>query len=157
MVQSPAMADVRNLYQRLIQSWNDQDARGMATCLSEQGVMIGFDGSKMVGRAEVETSLVGIFREHPVARFVTIERKIRMLSPTVAMYIGDAGMVGRGHHELNPDVNTRHTLIAIRQHDTWSAELFQNTPAALHGRPDLQLALTEELKTALARQFPRGA
>lgn len=153
MVQSPAMADVRTLYQRMVRAWNAQDAVGFASCLAPQGLIIGYDGSKMVGRAGAESSLGEFFRAHPTARFVTIERKIRMLSPTVALYVGDVGMVPRGQHELNPAANARQTMIAVRQGDHWAVELFQSSPAPLHGGPDLALALNEELKETLSRQL----
>jgi hypothetical protein len=34
--------------------------------------------------------------------------------------------------------------------DAWRVVLYQNTPAAFHGRPNKAEALTDELRTALA-------
>jgi uncharacterized protein (TIGR02246 family) len=45
--------EVQALYQKLIDAWNNRDAEGMADQFSEQGVQIGFDGSKVVGKAEI--------------------------------------------------------------------------------------------------------
>ena len=45
--------EIKTLYQKLIEAWNKRDARGMAEQFSEQGVQIGFDGSKLIGREEI--------------------------------------------------------------------------------------------------------
>ena len=154
MVQSPAMNEVRALFHRWINAWNNQDATGMASCVARDGLVIGFDGSKMTGPAEVESTLSAIFKDHQTARYVTIERKIRMLAPTVALFVADAGMVPRDDTAINPDVNARQTMLAVRTGDQWLIELIQNTPASLHGRRDIALALTEELKSVAKRIRP---
>jgi len=40
-------------------------------------------------------------------------------------------------------------LIAQKNSDEFSIAVFQNTPAAFHGRPELSEKLTEELRRAL--------
>jgi hypothetical protein len=54
-----------------------------------------------------------------------------------------------GHADLNPAVNAIQTLIAVKQDSTWQITLYQNTPAAFHGRPDAVTALTDELRQQL--------
>jgi hypothetical protein len=56
---------------------------------------------------------------------------------------------------LNAALNTIHTLVAVEGGGTWRAAMFQSTPAAFHGRPDLSQALTEELRDA-ARDAPQA-
>lgn len=46
---------VTGLYQRLITGWNDADAETMAAAVAHDGIVIGFDGSQMVGREAVAT------------------------------------------------------------------------------------------------------
>jgi hypothetical protein len=41
------------------------------------------------------------------------------------------------------------TLIAVKRDGQWRIVLFQNTPAQLHGRPELVQAMTEELRQLL--------
>jgi hypothetical protein len=48
-------------------------------------------------------------------------------------------------------VNAIQTLVAARRDGRWRVELFQNTPAAFHGRPEASEALTAELRGALSR------
>jgi len=60
-----------------------------------------------------------------------------------------AGMVPPGKSDLNPAVNTIHTLVAASEDNRWRVELFQSTPAAFHGRPAAVDALTAELRQEL--------
>lgn len=48
--------------------------------------------------------------------------------------------------EIDQAVNTIQSLIAVKDNGIWFISLFQNTPAQLHGRPELTEALTEELQ-----------
>jgi hypothetical protein len=54
--------------------------------------------------------------------------------------------------DINPEVNAVQTLVAARRGSVWQVALFQNTPAAFHGRPDDAKALTEELSRTLKSQ-----
>jgi hypothetical protein len=67
-----------------------------------------------------------------------------------------AGMVPPGKSDLNPAVNTIHTLVAAGQGDQWQVELFQSTPAGFHGRPEASKALTAELQKEL-EQHPSSS
>jgi uncharacterized protein (TIGR02246 family) len=49
------------LYGELIEGWNAGDAEAMAAALAADGLVIGFDGSQMSGRQEVEAELGRIF------------------------------------------------------------------------------------------------
>ena len=46
-------------------------------------------------------------------------------------------------------VNAIQILVAARRDGQWRIELFQNTPAAFHGRPEASEVLTAELRAAL--------
>lgn len=111
--------------------------------------MIGFDGSQSIGQAEILTHLKPIFQDHPTARFVTKVKSIRPLGTDAALLRAIAGMVPVGHTDLNPKVNTHHTVVAAKINGVWCIELFQNTPAQFHGRPQLVEQMTEELRQLL--------
>jgi len=117
---------------------------------AEVGNVVGFDGSEVNGRAAIEAHLSQIFRDHPTAAYVAKVREVRFLTPEVAVLRGVAGMVSPGQTALHPGVNAIQTLVAARHAGGWKIELFQNTPAAFHGRPELSAALTEELSQLLA-------
>jgi uncharacterized protein (TIGR02246 family) len=142
-------AKVRLLYQTLLEAWNDKDAHEMAELFSENGNVIGFDGSQMDGRKQIESVLGQIFADHPTPVYVAAVREVRFLAPGVALLRAVAGMVPRGHSDINPALNAVQSLIATKEQDRWRIALFQNTPAALHGRAELSEQLTAELRQAL--------
>jgi uncharacterized protein (TIGR02246 family) len=137
---------VRTLYEQLLDRWNQRDARGMAALFAVEGNLVGFDGSAVNGRMQIEDHLDPIFRDHPTPRFVAKVREVRSLAPKVTLLRAVAGMVAPGQADINPALNAVQSLVATQRDGTWQVHLFQNTPAAFHGRPDEVEALTEELR-----------
>jgi uncharacterized protein (TIGR02246 family) len=76
-------------------------------------------------------------------------RDVRSLGSGVAMIRAVAGMVPPGSSDIEPAVNTIQSMVAVQQDGRWKVALYQNTPAAYHGRPDLSEALTAELREEL--------
>ena len=142
--------EIQELYQKLIDAWNNRDAQGMANQFSEQGMQIGFDGSHVVGKAEILSHVTPIFENHPTAPFITKVKSIRSLGTDAAILHAIAGMIPPGKNEIEPNVNAHQTLVAVKKDDAWQIELFQNTPAQFHGRPELVEQMTEELKELLS-------
>jgi uncharacterized protein (TIGR02246 family) len=147
----PDQEAIRGLHRDLLERWNRRDASGMAALFADDGHVIGFDGSEMRGPVEIERVLARIFADHPTAAYVAIVREVRLLAPEVGLLRAAVGMVPPGQTELNPAVNAIQTLVAARRGGRWRVELFQNTPAAFHGRPEATEALTAELRGALSR------
>jgi uncharacterized protein (TIGR02246 family) len=146
----PEQNKVTALYQQLLDAWNKRSARGMADVFTEDGEMIGFDGSRSIGREEIFSHLKPIFEHHPTARFVSKVKSVRFLTSDIAILRAIAGMVPPGQSDINPNVNTHHTLVAVMNEGTWRIQLFQNTPAQFHGRPELVEQMTEELRQLLS-------
>jgi len=130
-------AAVRNLYKSLLGAWNERDADVFSSLFARNGTVIGYDGSQASGPEGIRTHLTPIFRDHPTARYVAHVTEVRALREGIVLLRASAGMVPPGASELNPAVNTLHTLIAEVRGDLWRIALFQNTPAQLHGRPEL--------------------
>jgi len=55
-------------------------------------------------------------------------------------------MLPPGETQVNPKVNAIQSLVAQQEGAHWRIQLFQNTPAAFHGRPQETEALTAELQ-----------
>jgi uncharacterized protein (TIGR02246 family) len=138
------------LYRRLIDGWNAHDADAMGATLLSDALVIGFDGSQMVGREEAATELSAIFADHEVARYVTKVRSVSPLGPDAAVLHAVAGLVAPGASEIRPEQNSIQTVVAHRAGGEWSVALFQTTPAQFHGRPELSQTLTEELNQELS-------
>ena len=142
---------IRRLYKQILVAWNQQDAAAMAARFEEDGNLVGYDGSQADSRAAIEDHLGPIFADHPTAAYVAKVREIRMLGGGVGLLRAVAGMIPPGSGDINPAVNTIHTLVAVQNADGWLVALFQSTPAAWHGRPQDSAALTEELRAVTRR------
>lgn len=137
---------VKTLYQQLLAGWNRRDAAAMAALFTQEGSVVGFDGSQMQGPDEIQAQLAPIFADHPTAAYVSIVREVRALTPNVALLRADVGMVPPGQQTINPATNAIQSLIAVQEDETWGIALFQNTPAQFHGRPHLVEKMTRELQ-----------
>jgi uncharacterized protein (TIGR02246 family) len=145
----------RNVYYALLDDWNRQDARAMASRFAERGSMVGFDGSAIDGRTAIEAHLAPIFEQHPTPLFVAKVREVRrMAGGQVLLLRGVAGMWPRGAKDLNPELNAVQTMVVSLCDGAYRIEMFQNTPAALHGLAEEGEKLTAELR---ALERPVGA
>ncbi len=142
-------AEIRALYRGMLDNWNQRSAEGIAALYAEDAAIVGFDGSQLDGRAEIEQEMRRIFADHLTAVYVGKVREVRFLTPEVAILRAVVGMVPHGQSDLNPAVNAVQTLVAARREGRWRIALFQNTPAQFHGRPELAEQLTEELQRLL--------
>lgn len=148
-MESSVSKEVQAVYQQLIDAWNNRSVRGMAELFTQDGESIGYDGSQSIGRDEIFSHLKPIFEDHLTAQFVTKVKSVSFLSFNIAILRAIAGMVPPGQSELNPKVNTHHTLVVVNDEGNWLIKLFQNTPAQFHGRPELVEQMTEELRQLL--------
>ncbi len=144
--QSTAETNVFALYRDLLDAWNKRNAHDYAVLFTDDANVIGFDGSQMDGRVQIETELSRIFKDHVTSAYVGKVREVRLLAPNVALLRAVVGMVPPGKSEINPATNAIQSLVATKQDDNWRIVLFQNTPAQFHGRPELAEALTAELQ-----------
>ena len=74
------------------------------------------------------------------------------MGPGVAVLMAHAGMLPADANDLDPDLNTVHTLVAVDEGGRWKISLFQSTPAAWHQHPEAREALTQELRGLLTPQ-----
>ena len=146
---SPDEIKVRELYRQMMDGWNKRSAAAFAAPIAEDGDLIGFDGSQLIGRSEIVSMLQRIFADHPTAPYVSKVKSVRFLSPEVAVLRAIVGMIPPAQPDLDPNLNALQTLIASKRDGQWRIVLFQNTPARFHGRPDLVHQMTEELRQLL--------
>jgi uncharacterized protein (TIGR02246 family) len=142
---------ISTLYNNLLDCWNHSNARGFADLFTNDGSIVGFDGTKANGRKEIYSHLNEVFTNHKAASYVSIIREIRFLSPHVALLRAVAGMIPPGKNEINPDVNAIQSMVAVKDNAEFRIALFQNTPAAFHQRPELREQLTKELQSQVRK------
>ena len=140
---------VYNLYQELLKCWNEQNAANYASLFTDSATVVGFDGSEMNGKQEIETSLREIFAHHRTNSYVSKVREMSFLTTEVILLRAVSGLFAPGKPVINPATNAIQTMIAVKQKVSWRIALFQNTPAQFHGRPELAEALTKELQELL--------
>lgn len=141
--------EIARLYRSLHDAWNERDAATFAALFTEDGEVIGYDGSEMFGREEIASTLGQIFADHQTAAYVTKVRDVRLLTPNIARLRAVAGLVPPGQSDIAAQLNAIQTLIAVKRKGEWRVAYFQNTPTQYHGRPELAQQLTEELRQVL--------
>ena len=144
-----ARVESLTVYRHLLDAWNARDAAAFADLFSDDGSVVGFDGSPMNGCEEIASTLKAIFGSHPTARYVAKVRDVRRLAADVLLVRSVVGMVPPGKAELNPAVNAIQSLVAVGRGADMRIALLHNTPAAFHGRPELAEQLTRELTAVL--------
>ena len=85
----------------------------MAAGFADDGDIIGFDGSHHRGRLSIAADLRQIFGSHQTPAYVGVIRSVRPIAPGVAVLLAHAGMIPPGANDLDPDLHTVHTLVAV--------------------------------------------
>ena len=137
-------------YTALLQAWNDRQPNRFGALFTNDATVVGFDGSLMNGRADIVAQMRSIFASHSTNAYVAIVREVRALRPGVVLLRAAAGMVSPEGGALIEKVNAQQSAVFVDDDGGPQVALFQNTPAAFHGRPREVEAMTDEL-TAVAR------
>ena len=151
-IDAAAERETRELYRQLLETWNKRNARDYALLFAADGNIVGFDGTQVFGQLEIGAHVSEVFSHHQTAHYVSIVREVRSLTEGTTILSAVAGMVPPGKDDINPELNAVQSMVAVRRSGAWKIALFQNTPAALHGRPDDAKKLTEELRAALRKE-----
>lgn len=137
--------EVMRLYHALINAWNVHDGTAMAELFAEDGLVIGFDGSKHSGKETIAAEMSRIFADHETARYVVKVQSVRPVGSQAAVLHAISGLVPPGQTRIRTETNAQQTLVAEQRDGRWQIVLFQNTPAQFHGRPALVDEMTREL------------
>jgi uncharacterized protein (TIGR02246 family) len=137
---------VQTLYYALLDAWNRRSAADFAALFTDDGSIVGFDGSMSNSRAEIEAHLSPIFADHPTGKYIGIVREVRFLNPEAALVRTVAGIIPAGQGDINPAQNSVQSLVAVKQNGQWRIAMYQNTPARFDGRPEAAQQLTGELR-----------
>ena len=154
-IESDGKNKILTLYHEILKQWNQLNAAGMANLFEDDGDLIGFDGSTFHGKGEIEKHLSYIFANHSTPKYVGKMRSIRFLNSEVAVLVAVGGLVEPDRNDIHKELNAVQTLVASKQgKEEWKIAIYQNTPAAYHGRPELGEQLTEELRLVLHQHGP---
>jgi uncharacterized protein (TIGR02246 family) len=128
-------AALRALYQQLMDGWNQGSGDAFAAAFTEDGALVGFDGTHLKGREEIAPFHQRLFDKWlKGSRLVGQLKEVRFLSPDVALIHAVGGTVMRGKSEPSPERDSIQTLVATRQDGEWRLSAFQNTRVRPMGR-----------------------
>jgi uncharacterized protein (TIGR02246 family) len=121
-------AAVRALYQQLMDGWNQGSGDAFASVFTEDGDLVGFDGTHFKGRQEIAPFHQQLFDKWlKGSRLVGEVKDVRLLHPDIALMHAVGGTVLRGKSEPVPERDSIQTLVATRQDGEWRLAAFQNT------------------------------
>jgi uncharacterized protein (TIGR02246 family) len=112
----------------MMAGWNQGSGAAFAAAFTEDGHLVGFDGTHFRGRAEVAPFHQELFDKWlKGTRLVGRVTDIRFLSPDIALLHAVGGTIARGKSTPAPDRDSIQTLVATRQNGQWHLAAFQNT------------------------------
>jgi uncharacterized protein (TIGR02246 family) len=122
-------AAVRALYQQVMNGWNQGSGDAFAAVFTQDGDLVGFDGTHFKGRQQIAPFHQQLFDKWlKGSRLVGEVKDVRFLSPDVALMHALGGTVLRGKSEPSPERDSIQTLVATRQEGgEWRLAAFQNT------------------------------
>ena len=115
---------IHDIVRKLENAWNASDSKGWASLFAEDATFIHIYGGQLDGRAAIEGAHRAIFDTiYKSSRMSAEIRNIRWLRPDVAvMWIRGLVVTSQGN-----DVDTRPTLVLVKEHGKWQIVAFQNT------------------------------
>jgi uncharacterized protein (TIGR02246 family) len=133
---------IQGILQHLETAWNRYDSVSFAAVFAEDANFIHIFGGQLDGRATIEAAHRHIFDtmyRGSHARFTL--RSIRFLRPDVAAVFAQCEVKLKEANEPR-EIETRPTLILVKEQDQWQIVAFQNTkiseaPAAAQAAPRL--------------------
>ncbi len=132
---SPEETAVRALYQQLMDGWNKGSGEAFASVFTEDGDLVGFDGTHVKGREEIASFHQPLFDKWlKGTRLVGQVKQVRFLGPDVALMHAVGGTVMRGQAEPAPERDSIQTLVATKHSGEWYLAAFQNTRLRPMGR-----------------------
>jgi uncharacterized protein (TIGR02246 family) len=133
--QTAEEAEVRALYQQLIDAWNKGSGEAWAAAFAENGDLVAFDGTHFSGRQEIAPFHQRLFETYlKGTRLVGQVKSVRFLSPDIALIHAVGGTIMRGKSTPSPERDSIQTLVATRDRGKWSLAAFQNTRVRPMGR-----------------------
>lgn len=121
-------AAVRNLYQQLMDGWNQGSGEAFAALFAEDGVLVAFDGTAFKGRQEIVSFHQPLFDTWlKGTRLIGEVTRVQFLTADVAVMHAIGGTIMRGKSKPDQSRDSIQTLVAVRRDGKWKLSAFQNT------------------------------
>jgi uncharacterized protein (TIGR02246 family) len=119
---------VRGLYRQFMDAWDKGDATALAAVFTDDGDLVGFDGTHLRGRAVIEEFQQKLFDKYlKGTRLTGTVNAVRFLHPDTAVMHAIGGTILRRKTKPARARDSIQTLVAARTDDGWRLAAFQNT------------------------------
>jgi uncharacterized protein (TIGR02246 family) len=126
---------VRELYQRLMNGWNQGDGAAFAAVFTDDGDLVAFDGTHLKGRGQITSVQQRLFDKYlKGTRLVGQVEQVRFLDQDTAVLHAVGNTVMRGKSRPARQRASIQTLVAVRRDNGWRVAAFQNTRVRPMGR-----------------------
>jgi uncharacterized protein (TIGR02246 family) len=120
--------DLHALYQGVMDGWSRGSGADFAAGWADEAQLIGFDGTHLRGRAEIEWFHEPLFQTHlKGTRLVGEVTQVEFPAPDVAVLHARGGTIMPGDALPTPERDSLQTLVAVRRDGEWQLLAFQNT------------------------------
>lgn len=120
-------ADVRNLYERMMDGWNRGSGEAFAEVFADDADQIAFDGTRFRGRREIAEAHQILFDKHlKGTRLVGEVESVKFPTPDVAVAHARGSTIMRGKSEPSSERVSIQTLVAVRRNGEWSLAALDN-------------------------------
>jgi uncharacterized protein (TIGR02246 family) len=121
-------AAVRDLYQRLMDAWNRGSGDAFASVFTEDGDLVGFDGTHLHGRKEIASFHQELFDKWlRGTRLVGRVENVTLPADDVAVVHAVGETILPGNSKPSPERDSIQTLVAMKRDGDWRFTAFQNT------------------------------
>jgi uncharacterized protein (TIGR02246 family) len=115
-------------------AWNQGSGAAFASVFTEDGDLVGFDGTHLRGRGDIATFHQQLFDKWlKGSRLVGKVQDVRFLAPDVAVMHAVGGTILRGKSDPAPGRDSIQTLVATKHAGEWQFAAFQNTRLRIIG------------------------
>jgi uncharacterized protein (TIGR02246 family) len=128
-------AAVRDLYRQLMDGWNQGSGAAFASVFTKNGDLIGFDGTHLKGREEINSFHQELFDKWlEGTRLVGEVENVTFPAPDVAVVHAVGGTILSGKSTPVPERDSIQMLVATKRDGKWRFTAFQNTRIRRMGR-----------------------
>jgi uncharacterized protein (TIGR02246 family) len=118
---------IQGILQQLETAWNRYDSVGFAAAFAEDANFIHIFGGQLDGRAAIEAAHRYIFETIYRGSHASFAlRSMRFVRPDVAVVFSVAQVKFKEGNEAR-EMQTRPTLVVVKEQDKWQIVAFQNT------------------------------
>ncbi len=125
---NPDLAALARLYQRQAETWARGDGKAYATTYTPDADFVNVTGEHMRGRHEIGVKYQRyLANQLKNSRIHTLEEKIDLLSPTLALIIRKGCVLYGAETSCHPNTLSINTSIAVKTSGQWLIRSFHNT------------------------------